>query len=207
MHISKQMLRFVEIFNMSRNKAFSEDNVLEKAMQVFWDNGYEATSVRLLEKEMGINQFSIYASFENKKNLFIESLKKYREYVKTNRFQDLLKEDAKLKDLDSFFHDFALAVRNGNKHRGCLVVNTTGEIGTRDTEIKAELCNYFNFVKNMIQHVLQNSADAGEISAKADLDKYSNYLLGMMQGLSVGAKVLSEKQINDIISMALTSIK
>jgi TetR/AcrR family transcriptional repressor of nem operon len=192
---------------MSRSKKYNDDIVLEKAMHVFWDNGYEGTSVRMLEKEMGINQFSIYSSFENKKNLFIESLKKYREYVKTSRFKDLLKEDAKLKDLDSFFHDFALAIRNSKKRRGCLVVNTTGEIGTRDTEIKAELCTYFDFVKNMIRHVLQNSADAGEISAKADLDKYSNYLLGMMQGLSVGAKVLSEKQINDIISMALTSIK
>ena len=192
---------------MSRKKAFSEDNVLEKAMQVFWDNGYEATSVRLLEKEMGINQFSIYATFENKKNLFIESLKKYREYVKTNRFQGLLKNNAKLKDLDTFFHDFAQAIRNGQKHRGCLVVNSTGEIGAKDTEIMIELCNYYDFVKNMILHVLQNSADAGEISVKADLEKYANYLLGIMQGLSVGAKVLSEKQINDIISMALISIK
>jgi AcrR family transcriptional regulator len=192
---------------MSRNKAYTEEFVLEKAMQVFWDNGYEATSVRLLEKEMGINQFSIYSTFSNKKNLFVESLKKYREYLKTNRFQSLLKEDAKLKDLESFLHGFTLAVRTGKNHRGCLVVNTTGEIGTKDPEIVIELCNYFNFIKEMLRNVLQNSVDAGEISTAADLDKYSNYLLGIMQGLSVGAKVLTEKQVEDIISMALISIK
>jgi AcrR family transcriptional regulator len=192
---------------MSRNKAYDEDIVLDKAMQVFWDNGYEATSVRLLEREMGINQFSIYSAFSNKKNLFVESLKKYREYVKTNRFQSLLKEDAKLKDLESFLHGFIHAIRTGKNLRGCLVVNTTGEIGAKDAEIVIELCNYFNFIKEMLRKVLQNSVDAGEISPEADLDKYSNYLLGIMQGLSVGAKVLTEKQVEDIISMALISIK
>ncbi len=192
---------------MSRSKAFNEEIVLEKAMQVFWDNGYEATSVRLLEKEMGINQFSIYAAFANKKNLFIESLKKYTEYVKTNQFQSLLKEGAKLKDLENFLHKFSLAVRTCKNQRGCLVINTTGEIGAKDPEIEIELCNYFNFIKDMIHKVLKNSVDAGELSGDADLEKYSNYLLGIMQGLSVGSKVLSEKQIDDIIGVALMSIK
>jgi TetR/AcrR family transcriptional regulator, transcriptional repressor for nem operon len=48
---------------MPRTKSYNENEVLERAMNVFWSNGYEATSVRLLEKEMGINQFSIYSSF------------------------------------------------------------------------------------------------------------------------------------------------
>ncbi len=106
---------------MPRNKAYREEEALEKAMQVFWANGYEATSVRLLEKEMGINQFSIYSSFENKKLLFIESLKKYREHVKENRFSLLLQEDAGLQDLKDFFKDFVLVVRSGKSQKGCLV--------------------------------------------------------------------------------------
>ena len=63
---------------MSRVKSYNEEEVLQKAMHVFWNHGYGTTSVRLLEKEMGINQFSIDSSFSNKKNLFIEALKKYR---------------------------------------------------------------------------------------------------------------------------------
>jgi AcrR family transcriptional regulator len=52
--------------------------VIEKAMSLFWRNGYQNTSVRMLEKEMGINQFSIYASFGNKHGVFVESLKCYK---------------------------------------------------------------------------------------------------------------------------------
>ena len=192
---------------MPRHKTYSDEEVLEKAMQVFWSHGYETTSVRLLEKEMGINQFSIYSAFTNKKKLFVESLKKYREYVKANRFHPLLKPNARLKDMERFFENFSRQVRNGETHRGCLVVNTTAEFGSKDPEVAAELQNYFNFIKDMIKKVLLNSVQAGEIPSEMDPEKYGNYLLGIMQGLSVGAKVLPEKQINDIISVAFTNFK
>ncbi|MFW6095485.1 MAG: TetR/AcrR family transcriptional regulator [Bacteroidota bacterium] len=192
---------------MPRSKAYNKDEVLEKAMQVFWNHGYEATSVRLLEKEMGINQFSIYASFDNKKKLFIEALKKYREFVKNKRFQPLLRENARLSDLKKFFDSIIRQGKQEETKRGCLVVNTTGELGNRDSEIASELQHYFNFIREMIKKVLRNSVDAGEISEEADLEKYSNYLLGVMQGLSVGEKILTEKQVKDIIDMTFLNIK
>ncbi len=189
---------------MPRKREYSEDKVLEKAMGVFWDNGYEATSIRRLEKEMGINQFSIYASFGNKKNLFIASLKKYRQFNSTHGFKNLLKEDARLKDLENFFYHFMLP--DGENHPGCLVVNTTGEVGANDPEIRAELSNYYLFVKEMLRNILQNSVNAGELSAQADLEKYSNYLLSVMQGLSVSSKIAMPNQVRDSISMALKCI-
>lgn len=192
---------------MPRNKSYSKDEVLEKAMLVFWENGYEATSVRQLEKAMGINQFSIYASFSNKKGLFIESLKNYRKYVKTNRFQNLLKDHARLSDLEVFFWDFTKAIKQGNMFNGCLVVNTAGEMGAKDENITRELNNYFTFIKEMMKNVLKNSLEAGDISQAIDIEQHSNFLLGIMQGLSIGTKVLSEKQIKDIINIALNTIK
>jgi len=192
---------------MPRHKAYSDEEVLEKAMQVFWYNGYEATSVRLLEKEMGINQFSIYSSFANKKKLFVESLKKYRKYVKNNSFHPLLKSNARLKDLEDFFKNFPRQVREDETHKGCLIVNTTAEFGSKDPEVAAELQNYFNFIRDMMKKVLVNAVQAGEISADKDPEKYSNYLLGIMQGLSVGAKILPEEQIHDIISVTFKSLK
>lgn len=192
---------------MPRNKSYNTDEVLKKAMHVFWNNGYEQTSVRMLEKEMGINQFSIYSSFLNKHNLFIEALKKYREYVNLNVYGDLLKPDARLKDLELFLNRFIKEIQNGLIYKGCLVVNTTGEINPMDEDIAKELNNYYRFIKNMLKKVLANSVKAGEISQDTDLEKYSNYLLGVMQGLSVGAKVLPDKQIRDFISVSLSVFK
>ena len=191
---------------MSRSKSYDKEIVLEKAMEVFWNYGYEATSVRMLEKEMGINQFSIYNSFSNKKNLFIESLKKYREFVKINYFNDLCNEEARLENLKLFFMQFEKSIRKNDFIKGCLVVNTASEFGNKDPEIIAEIDRYFNFIKQMIMNVLSNSLKAGDISPSSDLDKISNYLLGIMQGLSVGAKVLNQNQINDFIETAFSGI-
>ena len=60
---------------MPRNKTYNEEDVVEKALNVFWQNGYESTSMQMLEKAMGINKFSIYSSFESKHGLFLECLK------------------------------------------------------------------------------------------------------------------------------------
>ena len=192
---------------MSRHKSYNTDEVLEKAMHVFWNNGYENTSVRMLEKEMGINQFSIYSSFSNKHNLFIESLKKYREYVNKNVYGDLLKAEARLKDLELFLSRFAEDKKTRKKYKGCLVVNSTSEINPIDDEVSAELINYYMFIKEMLKTVLLNSIEAGDISADTDIDVYSNFLLGVMQGLSVGAKVLPGNQIRDIIKVSLSVFK
>ena len=192
---------------MSRQKLYNTDEVLEKAMHVFWNNGYENTSVRMLEKEMGINQFSIYSSFSNKHNLFIESLKKYREYVNKNVYGDLLKSGARLKDLELFLYRFAEDKKTIKKYKGCLVVNSTGEINPIDEEVSVELINYYMFIKEMLKTVLSNSIEAGDISADTDIDAYSNFLLGVMQGLSVGAKVLPGNQIRDIIKVSLSVFK
>ncbi len=192
---------------MPRKKEYDVDEVLEKAMHVFWENGYKATSIRQLEKAMNINQFSIYASFRDKHNLFIESLKKYREYVEANVFNDLLEANAGLVEIKKFLFNISGNVSAGRLGKGCLVVNTAGEIGTKDKLIYDEVQSYFSFIKGMFKNILERASVRGEISANADVDKYANYLLGIMQSLSLGTKIMDQKQINDFVSMALIPIK
>ncbi len=192
---------------MPRQKEYDVDIVLEKAMHIFWKNGYKTTSVRMLEKEMEINQFSIYASFKDKRNLFIESLGLYKEYVRIHRFENLLKEDAGFKNIEEFFLDLSNNFNPGKSSKGCLIVNTACEIGEQDELIAKEVSDYFSFIKEMFKRILIRSRENGEISRNADVEKYSNYLLGIMQSLSLGGKVLQEKQLKDFISMALICIK
>lgn len=192
---------------MPRNKSYDIDEVLEKAMHVFWKNGYEATSVRFLEKEMGINQFSIYSSFYDKRNLFIESLKKYRLHVRSKVFNNLLREDTGIKDIEHFLIDFSEKIIEGKFSDGCLIVNTAAEIGTKDELICNEVKGYFTFIREMFKEILLRSKVRGEISSKADVEKCSSYILGIMQGLSLAAKVMPPKQLYDFINMAIISIK
>jgi len=192
---------------MPRNKAYNEEMVLQSAMNVFWNNGYKATSIRLLEKEMGINQFSIYASFKNKKDLFISSIRKYREHVKGNVFQDLLKPDAGLTELKTFLLNTTDKRKAKFNYRGCLVVNTAAEIGKSDFEITQEIDSYYDFVRNMLRKILLNAISKSEISSNIDVDKQANFFLGVMQAVSVASKTMNKKQLNDFISVAISQIQ
>ncbi len=192
---------------MPRSKTYSDDLVLEKAMNVFWVHGYEGTSVRLLEKEMGINQFSIYSSFKNKKNLFINALRKYREFVIISRFQPLLQEGAGLAELKNFLKNTTIARHSKDDRRGCLVVNTAGELGEKDPDIAKELNLYYDFIRNSILKVLQNAVKKGEILPNTDIEKQASFFLGVMQGISVAGKTMNKSQLTDFIDVALNQLK
>lgn len=202
------MLSFVQtLILMPRSKTYSEDIVLERAMQVFWNNGYEATSVRMLEKEMGINQFSIYSSFSNKKNLFIESIRKYREHVKKNVFLSLLQKDAGLAELEAFLQSSVQHRSMDVGPKGCLVVNTAAEMGNKNRDIAREINLYYDFIRDMLKKVLMNAVAKGEIPPDTDVEKQAGFFLGIMQGLSVASKTMDKNQLNDFISVALKQIK
>ncbi|MBN1987738.1 MAG: TetR/AcrR family transcriptional regulator [Prolixibacteraceae bacterium] len=192
---------------MPRNKTYDNDLVLEKAMNIFWINGYEGTSVRMLEKEMGINQFSIYASFKNKKNLFINALRKYREHVIKNRFQPLLQEEAGFAQLENFLLSAATSKNGKDEKKGCLVVNTAGEIGEHDPDIALEINQYYDFIRSMILKVLQNAIKKDEIPTNTDIEKQASFFLGVMQGISVASKTMNSSQLNDFVSIALAQIE
>jgi TetR/AcrR family transcriptional repressor of nem operon len=192
---------------MSRAKSYDHQNVLEKAMNVFWKNGYEATSMRCLEKEMGINQFSIYASFSDKRNLFIQSMHQYKDFVKSHIFNNLLKQDAGIHDILKFLNEFSEKASANSFGRGCLIVNTVAEVGSKDELIFEVTRQYFEFVRTMFRGILTRSIEAGELSSNVDIEKCSNYLVGIMLGISVASKVMNKKQLSDFISTAVDSIK
>ncbi|GET28807.1 TetR/AcrR family transcriptional regulator [Prolixibacter sp. SD074] len=192
---------------MPRNKTYDDELVLEKAMNVFWVHGYEATSVRLLEKEMGINQFSIYSSFKNKKNLFINALRKYREFVIKSRFHPLLQEGAGFAELEKFLLSAATSTKGKEDKKGCLVVNTAGELGYKDPDVASELNIYYDFIRNMILKVLKNAVKKGEIPANTDIEKQASFFLGVMQGISVAGKTMEKERLKDFIEVALKQIR
>ena len=74
---------------MARQKEFDRDEVLHKAMEVFWMRGYEGTSIQDLVKYMGINRQSIYDTFGDKHTLFLQSLDRYRE-IQSRKVFDVL---------------------------------------------------------------------------------------------------------------------
>ncbi|MFN2379163.1 MAG: TetR/AcrR family transcriptional regulator [Bacteroidales bacterium] len=190
---------------MPRKKQYNENEVLDRAMEVFWENGFEPTGVRDLERELGINQFSIYSSFKSKRDLFILSVRKYREHAEKNLFGGLINDDSTILELRKLLKVRIEEAGAGNR-LGCFVVNTTGSLIARDDQIAEELKLYYDFIRNMLIKLLNNSVRKGLVDESTVIENTASYLLGVIQGLSVGVRIIPEDQLHAFIDTAFESI-
>lgn len=187
---------------MARKKNYSEQEVIEKATALFWRNGYEATSVRMLEKEMGINQFSIYASFKNKEGVFLESIKCYKSQVKC--LSDKLSNSINgIEGIKEYFYEFVKFSQEQGEKKGCLVVNTFNELGQNsDPLIMAELVNFSNEIRAVFLEALKQE----KMKDDEVLQEKANFLIIAMQGLASASRVNSQKELDDYIKFIFKSL-
>ena len=187
---------------MARKKEYNEEEVVEKAMQLFWRNGYEATSMQMLEKEMGINKFSIYASFGNKHGLFIESLKCYKARVNV-MLAKFKKASNGVEDIKQFFYDSLNIDYKGSDQKGCLVTNTYNEFSEREDKlINEEMAHFMDELKKLLIEKLQMDTTKD----KETILKQANFLLLAKHGLAAAARVNTPKEIEDYIEMTFLKI-
>lgn len=186
---------------MARKKQYNEEEVIEKAMYLFWKNGYENTSVRMLEKEMGINQFSIYASFRNKQGVFLESLKEYRSR-RAAIFNKLRNSNNGVEDIKQFFYDSIKVSKNLN-YKGCLMTNTYNEFADiEDEEIKQQMHDFMSGLKNIFIEKLKMD----ETKDEETVLKQANYLLLSKHGLAAAERVNTNKEVKDYIELVFKNI-
>ena len=187
---------------MARKKEYKEEEVLEKAMYLFWQNGYENTSMKMLEKEMGINKFSIYSSFGSKHELFLKTLKCYNSKIK-NIFKKLKEASNGVDDIKDFFYDSVkIGSQLGNK-KGCLLTNTYNEFSEReDVLIKNEM----NVFMSNLKAIFIEKLKADSSKTEETVLKQANFLLLAKHGLAAASRVNSQKEIEDYIEMTFTNL-
>lgn len=187
---------------MPRHKAYSEEKVIKKAMHVFWKNGFYGTSARMLEKEMDINLFSIYSSFQNKDGVFLESMKTYKR-LNRKTLLDPLKKGTTPEDIKMYFVNFLKFTKENGVYNGCLLINSAQELGNNmpDT-IGKEIENYSHEVMSALLAILFRDLTKSE----EKVQKEANSLFVSLVGLITTAKSLKQTQINDYIEMIFSKL-
>ncbi|TGV03542.1 TetR/AcrR family transcriptional regulator [Flavivirga rizhaonensis] len=188
---------------MARKKEYIEEEVIEKAMNLFWRNGYETTSVRMLEKEMGINQFSMYSSFGNKQGVFLESVKCYKKKAKEALVDKLKQSTNGVEAIKEYFYNFIEFSKDTKTNKGCLLTNTVNELGEHaDTVIMSEIIKFATDIKSHIIKKLETDKQKDSET----IAKQANYLMVSLQGLSVASKMFEKQQLEDFIESAFESL-
>ena len=187
---------------MARKKAYSEDLVIDKAMNLFWRNGYDNTSMQMLENEMGINKFSIYSSFGNKHGVFMESLKTYKTKV-SGLLSDFKNATNGVEDIKKFFYDSVnICYQEGNE-KGCFITNTYNEFSEKEDKlVHAEMESFLTNLKKIFLEKL-----GMDISKDKDtIRRQANYLLLAKHGLAAASRVNTKQEIEDYIEMTFKNI-
>ena len=173
---------------MARPKAFDEDEVLERAMRVFWARGYERTSVQDLVDTMGIQRGSLYATFGDKHQLFLQALDRYE-----GRFYDsmtrLLAEAASAEaGIRSVFEQVLTECACDDDTKGCFITNTAVALAQDDAETAARIRANLKRMEGAFEETLVAALARGEIAASLPPRKLARFLTNALQGLRVLSK-------------------
>ena len=114
---------------MGRPKSFSREEVLEKAMPVFWKHGFADTSLQELERATGVNKSGLYTEFRDKEDLFVACLRHYLE--KQGKRGLLSKEPLGWKNIETFLKNGPL---NSGEQQGCFSINSMREFAVLPSE-------------------------------------------------------------------------
>jgi len=152
---------------MGRPKGYDRDTVLVAARDLFWERGYEATSISEIEERTGLNRSSLYQEFGSKRDLFDAALECYADQVVATLLAGLREPDASLDNVVALFRRLARLFRSpaSVSTNGCLLVNTTAELAARDDRVRPAAAKYRDGLRAGFAAALTNAAERGEIEA------------------------------------------
>jgi TetR/AcrR family transcriptional repressor of nem operon len=188
---------------VARPKEFDRDAALERARDVFWSLGYEATTMESLVRGMGIGRQSLYDTFGDKHSLFVAALDAYRERAGRELSSLLGEAVSPLDAIRCIFRSVAEEPESA-RTRGCMMLNAIVEHGPRDPEIARIVAANRRAFEESIRSALVRAKALDELPDGADPERLSRYLLASLQGLRVAAKANPDPAyVSDVAELML----
>ncbi len=166
------------------NKQFDRDDTLDKALQLFWEQGYEATSMQDLVNTMGINRASLYQTYGNKQELYRASLERYAAQILAHVTGFLDKPGTPLSKLrDLFVHVIEQSLEG--KMQGCFINNTAVELGPHDAKLAEKIRDIWMQFEDLFATRLQQASEQLQLAGDTDPHRLAQVLNINLQGLMV----------------------
>jgi TetR/AcrR family transcriptional repressor of nem operon len=169
---------------MARTKSFDVEDAVDRALGVFWEKGYAATSAQDLVDALGINRSSLYGTFGSKDELYQRALARY---VELSGLAGLRGEGPLRPRLRRALWAAAEPDLEPRSARGCFACNAALERGAHDGAVRAQVRASFQATRDILLDELVAARDRGELPAEADLTRLADGLVVMVEGLHVVA--------------------
>ncbi|MFN2425552.1 MAG: TetR/AcrR family transcriptional regulator [Candidatus Binatia bacterium] len=192
---------------MARLREFDEDDVLERAMQVFWRRGYQATSLADLLGAMGLSKSSFYETFGTKRDLLLTALRRYAGSGMSGLLAPLLRKDASRPEIEQTFARMIRHARSAEGRRGCLVNNTLGEVASHDEVVFAATREVLAGLESILAAAVTRGQQKGEITKEEDASAIARFLANAIGGLNLAAKARPDRAtLDDVVRVTLRAL-
>jgi TetR/AcrR family transcriptional repressor of nem operon len=190
---------------MARTKEFDPDAVLQSALELFWRRGYEATSMADLVEHLGIGRASIYATYGNKRELYLKALDRYAESRDPDLLDLLSQPGPALPAVRAVVRRFAAeAADDARRRAGCFVTNTAAELAPHDPAAARRVALSWEHLETLLHSALVRARAQGELPGDRDPRALARMLLVLMQGLRVVGKASDDPaRVRDAAEQAL----
>jgi TetR/AcrR family transcriptional repressor of nem operon len=191
---------------MPRTKAFSPHEALWTAAELFWDLGYEKTSLDTLMSRTGVARQSLYDTFGDKRSLYLQALAHYRETSQA-ALRRLFASGYPIRECFSKVL-LGIAAESKAAHlRGCLLLSANLEREAGDKAVADLLKQNQAQVEGIFRDALQRARDAGDLPADRDPDALARFFLVTIQGMRSTARVHSNRAaLEQVARVALAAL-
>ena len=172
---------------MPSTKQFDVDEALDRAVETFWEHGYEATSMCVLLERMGIQKGSFYATFSSKHQVFLDAMQRYSR-DRFASFETWLRGRPPREALESMFDHIRTECCGSQRGQGCLIINAALEMAPSDDDIGRLARQTLTAHEKLLAGLVRAGQADGQIAAGLDARQVAKALLGLIVGMRVFAR-------------------
>lgn len=189
--------------NIGRPLEFDPNIALDAAMQLFWRNGYESSSLQQLITSMQLSKSSFYQTFKSKHSLFQNCIKHYEDTLIKGLNDKYNASKNGLDFLETLFEEVTTECIDDDSRIGCLLMNTASEFAQNDPKIANLVSHSIDRFLDVFLKAVKDGQQARVIDSSKDAETLSRYLVSSMSGIKnmvkAGADVHAIRQINSVV--------
>jgi len=175
---------------MARTKEFDERAVVEAALKVFWELGYDGASMEDLLAATSLSRSSLYESFGDKRNLFLRTVEAYTAQSGEARRAAFSASDGIRSGLERYLRSrVSMLAEPGDRPAGCYVTMLSASLKTADGELRSLVEGYTAAAEREIREGFSRALEAGSLPSRLSVDEWTNLFLALIWGLNVAARM------------------
>lgn len=192
---------------MARPREFDEPTVLAAARDIFWENGYDGTSIDAIGAATGLGKGSLYGAFGGKRAIFGRVFEQYCTDVVEAAARALAGPDQEAVERLRQYVAAGAPATGGSVERGCLIAKSVAELAERDTEVRLRAQRAYVSIEGYLARTIEAAQRHGSLDPGGDAHALAQTLLAVQRGIEALGKTGMTVQGRVMIELALASFQ